>query len=156
MLGLTANGISSIFGHAVLALQKTKAAVAITVASQVVAILLFLVLVPFMDFAGLALASSLVPLSSALLYYLYLKKFIPSLYTIFFHEAYIKIIILSAISSCFIWGIMQLQLPSFIQMIASLTLGVLLYLGLAHVWRIEEMHQITDIFRKKLQSIVPL
>lgn len=156
VLGLTTNGISSIFGHAVLALQKTKAAVAITVASQVVAILLFILLVPYMDFAGLALASSLVPLSSALLYYLYLKKFIPSLYTIFIHGAYIKILILSAITSFIIWGIMQLQLPSFLQMVVSLTVGAGFYLGLAHVWHIEEMHQLTNIFRKQLQKILPL
>lgn len=156
VLGLTTNGISSIFGHAVLALQKTKAAVAITVATQVVAILLFIALVPYMDFAGLALASSLVPLSSGLLYYLYLRRFIPSLYTIFIHTAYIKIIVLSLLSSFLIWGIMQLQLPSFLQMIVGLATGSFFYLVLAQVWHIEEMHQLTDIFRKKFQKISPL
>ncbi len=156
VLGLTTTGISSIFGHAVLALQKTKAAVAITIASQVVAISLFLLLVPYMGFAGLALASSLVPLSSALLYYLYLTRFVPSLHTIFIHATYGKTIILSCISSLLIWGIMQLHLPSIAQMLVSLILGSLLYFGLSHLWHIEEMKQLTDIFRAKFTKLKPV
>jgi putative peptidoglycan lipid II flippase len=156
VLGLTTNGISSIFGHAVLALQKTKAAVAITIASQVVAIALFILLVPYMDFAGLALASSLVPLSSALLYFLYLRKFIPSLYTIFLHAAYGKMIILSSISSLLIWGVMQLQLPGVIELGVALILGGGTYLGLAHAWHITEMHQVTNILRLKVQKTLSL
>jgi putative peptidoglycan lipid II flippase len=156
VLGLTTTGISSIFGHAVLALQKTKAAVAITIASQVVAISLFILLVPYMGFAGLALASSLVPLSSALLYYLYLNRFIPSLHTIFIHATYGKTIILSLLSSLLIWGIMQLHFPSIIQMVVSLIAGALLYFGLSHLWHIEEMQQLTTIFRTKFQKLKPL
>ncbi|MEK7499728.1 MAG: murein biosynthesis integral membrane protein MurJ [Patescibacteria group bacterium] len=153
VLGLTTNGISSILGHAVLALQKTKAAVIITIASQVVAITLFMMFTPRMGFAGLALASSLVPLSSALLYFLYLGRFIPALHTIFVHITYVKIIILSGISSLLIWCIMQLQLPSIAQMMISLAVGSLFYLACAHMWHIEEMRQISDIFRRKFQKI---
>ncbi len=156
VLGLTTTGISSILGHAVLALQKTKAAVAITIVSQVVAISLFLFLVPRMDFAGLALASSLVPLSSALLYFLYLRRYISSLHGIFIHGTYMKTVVLSAFSSLGIWLVIQMQLPGILQMLVALCTGALIYLGLAHVWRIEEMHQLTDIFRRKLQKIVPL
>lgn len=156
VLGLTTTGISSILGHAILALQETKAAVAITIASQAVAIALFTLLVPHMGFAGLALASSLVPLSSALLYYLYLTRFIPSLHVIFMHRTYIKTIILSLLSSSCIWGIMQLHLPSLVQLLLSLSAGVLLYLLLSHVWHIEEMTQVTRIFRAKIQKLKPL
>lgn len=156
VLGLTTTGISSIFGHAVLALQKTKAAVAITIASQVVAIALFILLVPYMGFAGLALASSLVPLSSALLYFLYLTRFVPSLGNVFIHATYGKVIILATLSSLSIYGMMQLHLPSIMQLISSLAVGALLYLGLSHVWHIEEMKQITDIFKKKFQKVIPL
>lgn len=156
VLGLTTTGISSIFGHAVLALQKTKAAVAITIASQVVAISLFMLLVPYMGFAGLALASSLVPLSSAALYYLYLTRFIPSLHTIFIHATYGKTLVLASLSSLLIWSIIQLHLPSLLQMIVSLVFGALLYFGLSHLWHIEEMKQVTDIFRAKFQKLKPL
>lgn len=153
VLGLTTNGISSVLGHAVLAMQKTKAAVIITAASQFVAIALFIVLTPHMGFAGLALASSLVPLSSAFLYYMFLKRSLPSLHTIFFHSTYLKVIILSGISSLIIWSIIQVHLPSILQLLVGLSVGSLCYLGLAHMWQIEEMHQVTGIFKKKFQQI---
>lgn len=153
VLGLTTTGISSILGHAVLAFQKTKGAVVITIASQVVAIVLFVLLTPRMGLAGLALASSLVPLSSALLYYLYLTRFIPSLHLIFIHSTYMKTIILSSLSSLCIWAFMQLGLPSLAEMVLSLTGGSLLYLGLSHLWHIEEMQQITRIFLSKFQKL---
>src|SRR3989344_2451499 len=147
VLGLTTNGISSIFGHTVLALQKTKAAVAVTIASQVVAIVLFIILTPRMGFAGLALASSLVPLSSAFLYFMYSTRFISSLHTIFFHATYIKTIVLSIISSLIIFGIMQLGLSDVATLFISLGVSAGAYLGLARLWHIEEMQYITNIFR---------
>ncbi len=151
VLGLTTTGMSSILGHAVLALQKTKTAVAITIASQVVAISLFYFLVPNMGMAGLALASSLVPLSSAALYFFYLKKYIPSLGTIFTHTTYIKTITLTVVSSIVVWVVStSLTSHAVVQIVASLGTGALCYLALAHVWHIEEMRELSSMIRRKL------
>lgn len=149
VLGLTTTGISSILGHAVLALQETRAAVAITISSQAVAIALFLLLVPAMGFSGLALASSLVPISAALLYYLYLTRFVSHLSRIFFHPVYVKIIFLSVLSSVTIWRVAQFSFPPILNIIIPLTVGSLLYVGLSYAFKIEEMHQITQIVTSK-------
>lgn len=153
VLGLTTTGISSIFGHAVLALQETRAAVAVTVCSQAVAIALFVLLVPYMDFAGLALASSLVPLSSALLYYLYLTRFVSKLHTIFLHATYAKTIVLSLISSGIIWFASEVPFAPIIQLIAALLVGSAAYLFLARMWHIEEMDELLAIVHVKFKRI---
>lgn len=159
VLGLTINGISSVFGYAVLALQETRAAVAVTIASQAIAIALFVLLVPPLAHAGLALASSLVPLAIALLYFLFLTRFIPRLYTIFFHTSYLKIAAL-ATGLFFIVlfshrYILNLPLPSGVSLTAQLIipslLGSLFFFTGAHLWRVEEMRELTHLARKKLK-----
>jgi|GEM_PF-1247710 putative peptidoglycan lipid II flippase len=161
VMGLTTNGISSVFGHATLALQKTRAAVAVTMASQVVAIGLFLVLVPVMSHAGLALASSLVPISIALLYFLYLTKFIPNLISVFLHVTYIKIIVLSVLMGLLVYVSAPVfshlssvaQLSLFLQVFVPTILGATFYFLCAYFWCIPEMHDLLDIFRSKLGKL---
>lgn len=154
VLGLTTTGISSILGHAVLAIQKTRAAVAITIISQVVAISLFYFLVPIMGMAGLALASSLVPLSSALLYFLYLRRHIPALSTIFAHTTFIKTLVLALISCSVVWfASVSLAGYGLMQIIVSLGIGALCYLALAHVWHIEEMTEVLGMVRAKFTKV---
>lgn len=154
VLGLTTTGISSILGHAVLAIQKTRAAVAITIGSQVVAIALFYTLVPIMGMAGLALASSLVPLSSAALYFLYLRQHIPALITIFTHTTYVKTIVLAIISSVVVWAVsVSLTNYGLIQVIMSLAAGALCYLVFAHLWHIEEMREVIGMARAKFKKV---
>ena len=153
VLGLTTTGISSVFGHAILALQETRAAVAITIASQVVAIALFVLLVPHMGMAGLALASSLVPLSSALLYYLYLTRFIPKLHAIFFHSAYIKIFSITSISCAVVFVVRPIfAVNSFVEIFIPLAIGVLLYGLLAYACKLEEMHEVIQIIQIKMNK----
>lgn len=150
VLGLTTTGISSVLGHAVLAIQKTRAAVAITIGSQIVAITLFAILVPYMGMRGLALASSLVPLSSALLYFLYLRKHIPSLGTIFIHATYGKTILLATLSSCIALGTLSL-LPAhvMVRIIVPTLAGAVCYIVLAQLWHIEEMREVSSMIRAK-------
>ncbi len=147
VLGLTTTGISSVLGHAVLAIQKTKAAVAITIASQIVAMALFYLLVPLMGMAGLALASSLVPLSSALLYFLYLQKHVASLKNIFVHRTYPKTVALTLIACSLVWFVMQITSLFPIALIA----GAAFYLIAAYLWHVEEMQGLTDIVYAKLK-----
>src|SRR3989344_1401965 len=153
VLGLTTTGISSIFGHAILALKETRAAVAITLASQIVAIALFMLLVPRMGMAGLALASSLVPLSSALLYYMYLKRFVPNLHAIFSHSAYIKIAIMTGLSCGIIFFLHPLFAINPVMEIAiPLAFGIALYSALSYIWKLEEMHDVLEIIQMKLHK----
>jgi putative peptidoglycan lipid II flippase len=154
VIGLTTNGISSVFGHTVLALQETRAAVAVTVASQAIAIALFVMLVPLMAHAGLALASSLVPIAIAGLYFLYLQRYVPQLGLIFRHRTYVKTVVLaialaiaiSIIQPFFRIGILQLLVPT--------SIGSLIYFGGAYLWRIHEMHELSAMVKSKYLKLL--
>lgn len=154
VLGLTTTGISSVFGHAILALKETRAAVAITICSQAVAISLFALLAPHMGVAGLALASSLVPLSSALLYYLYLTRYVSGLHYVFAHTAYIKMIVLTTISCALVWFIRPLvAFNILVELIVPSAIGALCYLGLAYMWKLEEVQEVLENISKKFAKV---
>ncbi|MDP3997142.1 MAG: murein biosynthesis integral membrane protein MurJ [bacterium] len=157
-LGLAINGLSSILGHTVLALQETRAAVAVSISSQAVAIFLFVLLTPRMGVAGLALASSLVPLVIAGLYFLYLSRFIPRLHLAYWHSSYPKIIVLT-VAMFFLLRLVfpllsifpdQPALSNLIQVIIPIITGAAFYLTAAYLWRIEEIHDIVAIAKNKL------
>ncbi|MBI1833815.1 MAG: murein biosynthesis integral membrane protein MurJ [Candidatus Andersenbacteria bacterium] len=152
VLGLTTNGISSVFGHAVLALQKTKAAVIVSIASQIVAISLFLLLVPPMGHAGLALASSLVPISTALLYGFYLRRHIPNLTRAFHHITFLKTACLAILLAAVILFIRTVELPgiSLTQLFLPTLIGCVVFFGGAWLWKVEEMETVLAIIRGKL------
>lgn len=160
VLGLTVNGISSVLGHATLALQETRASVAVSVASQAIAIALFVLLVPRLAHAGLALASALVPLSIALLYYLYLTRFIPRLKSIFWHITYVKTAALALALAAAVTIISPLsrhltdiqQLSLFLQILLPSLVGAFVFFGGAYLWRIPEMRELTAIAHHKLNS----
>lgn len=154
VIGLTTNGVSSALGHATLALQKTRAAAAVTIASQLVAISLFFWLTPRLAHAGLALASSLVPLAIALLYFIYLKRFIPGLGRIFWHPTYVKTIIAStalAGAVTFTQTYFQEIFP-FSQLLLPTVVGAATYFAAARFLRIPELNQLLAIFSKKVSS----
>lgn len=152
IIGLTTNGISSVLGHAVLALQKTRAAVAVTVCSQAVAIALFLLLVPALAHAGLALASSLVPLSSGLLYFLYLTRFMPRLHTIFWHATYAKTILLTGAMALVILAMSRLVPGVLLVLMASTVAGIGVFFGGAYWWRVPEMKDVVGILQGKVNK----
>lgn len=157
-IGLTTNGISSILGNTTMALQKTRAAVAVTAASQIVAIALFAALVPFMQHAGLALASSLVPLSSGLLYYLYLRRYIPNLRSAIFQPQLLKIIVLGAIVSVVLWLLLHATENYLatdtqgmaIRLIIGAIFGGTIFFGGAYLWRINELEEVRRVLARKL------
>lgn len=161
VIGLTTNGISSVFGHATLALKETRASVAVGIASQAVAISLFVWFVPRMGLAGLALASSLVPLAIALLYFLYLTRYVSELWRIFWHPTYLKIAVLAAMlgvatyftyqKSQFLHGHSQIML--ILSLIIPTAVGSLVFFGGAYLWRIPEMRDVTDIARDKVKAL---
>ncbi len=158
ILGLTINGIGSVLGYATLAIQKTRASVAVSVASQLVAIGLFFLLVPRLKLAGLALTSSLVPIAIAGLYFWYLTRFIPNLGRVFVHRSYIKITALAIILYLAIIAshraVLTLSLSSgpstLAQFLIPTALGTALYFGGAWLLKIPEMEVLITIAKNKL------
>lgn len=159
-LGLVTNGISAVFGYATLAMQKTKAAVTVTIASQIVAIGLFFYLTPLMGHAGLALASSLVPLAIGLFYILYLSRFIPQIWSVFWHVTYIKTIMGSAVLAAILIICLAAlsELPSslttsLIRLIVPTVLAMVTYAAIAYFWRIPEMRQVTALVSQRISKV---
>lgn len=161
-LNLCTTAISSILGHAVLAMQRTRTAVAITIASQAVAISLFVMLVPRLQHAGLALASSLVPLSAALLSFIHVRPLLPQANQIFWQLPLLKIAVLGAGLIVVLWAWQQflVQLPVVFQdplvsVISSTVIGALAFFGGAWAWRMPEMNDLVALVTarfKKLRS----
>ena len=156
-IGLITNGISTLFGYATLALQKTKISVAITITSQVAAILLFLALVPLMGHNGLALTSSLVPLVSGALYITYIKRHVPNLSTVFVDAVYLKIAFLSALLGLAVYYslhvITKLNLGSIttiLELIVPTVVGIATYTLGAYMWKIPEMTEAFQIIQSKI------
>lgn len=152
VIGLITNGISSILGYTVLALKETRASVAVSIASQAIAISLFVLLVPKLQHAGLALASSLVPLSITLLYFLYLTRFIPNLGRIFWHRTYVKIMFLGLALAAAIHFTQPSNLPSFWQVVIPAAIGTAVFFGGAYILKIEEMHEVLAIITGKIKK----
>ena len=161
IIGLTTNGISSMFGHTVLALKQTPASVAVTISSQVIAISLFVLLVPRMGLAGLALASSLVPLSTALLYFLYLTRYIPNLQRVFYHTTLLKTVVLALLLAAAVFFTREwtaaltpfTEVNTLLQLVIPTGVGILVFFGIAHLWRIHEMSELLAIASGKLQKL---
>lgn len=157
VIGLTGNGISSVLGHATLALQKTRASVAVTIASQAIAIALFVLLVPTMGHAGLALGSSLVPLSIALLYFLYLTRFITHLWSIFRHQTYLKTITMTLVMAEIVARVVRYLEPlasnnlagHLVAVLVPTAIGLAVFTAGAYLWNIPEMHDVLAIVKQK-------
>ncbi len=159
IIGMTTNGISAVLGYTVLALKETRASVAVTICSQAIAIALFVLLVPSMGHAGLALASSLVPISAALLYFIYLGRWVPDLKNVFLHKTYIKTIISGALLAILLLALRPLlsglangQLTALVQVLVPATIGSVFYFGAAYIWRIHEMRELMAILRHKMEK----
>ncbi len=157
VIGLITNGISSVFGHTVLAIQHTRAAVAITIASQAIAAFLFLLLVPVMAHAGLALASSLVPLAITLLYFLHLSKYIPGLMRVFWHRTYAQTLFLGLVLAAVIILLRPIaqalpvpsKLSALLQVLIPAVIGSAVYFGASFIWGIREMHEVVGMLKEK-------
>lgn len=157
ILGLTTNGISSVFGHATLALQRTRAAVVVTIASQLIAIVLFFYLVPLMGHAGLALGSSLVPISITLFYFIYLRRIIPRLPSVFVHITFVKTGVLTLIMALLVALLLQFIKPLVADTISDRLMlvalpslsGALFFAAAAYLWQIPEMNDIMNLLKQK-------
>lgn len=156
-IGLFTNGIGALFGYTTLALQKTRAAVAVTILSQVVAMALFWYLTPRLGHAGLALASSLVPIAIAAMYILYLRRFIPNILSVFWHPTYSKSIILAAAMTAGLYAMQTLispaALPAVIHTALLIITGAGIYLYGARLLHISEAAIATELVIDKVKAL---
>lgn len=156
-IGLITNGIGALFGYTTLALQKTKAAVAVTILSQCAAIALFAYLTPRMGHAGLALASSLVPIAIAVMYMAYLRRFIPNILSVFWHPTYIKSIILAVAMTAGLYainsGISPTSLPTVIHTALLIAVGMGIYIYGAHLMGVSEVATASELVVDKLKAV---
>lgn len=161
-INLCTTAVSSILGQAVLAMQRTRAAVAITIASQAVAISLFVVLVPRLQLAGLALASSLVPISAALLSFIHLRPLLPHANQIFWQLPLLKIAVLGVVlmGTLRTWQLFLTSLPAVgtspvIQLVSSTIVGSSIFFGGAWLWRMPEMDDLRTLTINRLKKLRP-
>ena len=111
-----------------------------------------------MAHAGLALGSSLVPLSIGLLHFLYLSRFIPNLKQIFWHMTYLKTFVLTALLGLIVFSLIPLTTNLLPNKDAALAIQLAIIIGIsasvyffgAHIWRIPEMQDVTTIIRNKI------
>lgn len=158
VLGLTINGISSVLGHTTLALQQTRASVAVSISSQAIAIFLFILLVPVLGHSGLALASSLVPISITGLYFLYLRQFIPQLWRIFWHRTFLKVGFLALLLTAVLYYTIPLasafsaprQISLLLQLAIPSILGSIIFFGGSWLLHVQETHELWNIMKNKL------
>ena len=116
---------------------------------------------PKLAHAGLALASSLVPLAIALLYFLYLTRFIPHLSVIFYHATYTKTAILALVMGILVflvspWSTLvtdHQQISLFLQILLPSIIGATFFLVGAYLWRIPELIQLLKLFRTRWSKL---
>lgn len=159
-ISLWTNAVSSLLGHTVLALQRTRAAVAVTVASQAVAICLFVILVPRLQHAGLALASSLVPLVSAALYFIYIMPILPQSYRLFWQGSLLKIVLLGLGLFVLLWAWVQFILPPvatvlpvLLQLLLPTLVGGSGFFIAAYFWGIDEVRDLALLMRRRVEKL---
>lgn len=90
LIGLVANGLSSLLGHLALALKVTHVSVSVTAIAHGVSTLLFILLTPRLGIRGLALATAITPFILALLYLAGLRRRVPRLWAIFADPGLVK------------------------------------------------------------------
>jgi peptidoglycan biosynthesis protein MviN/MurJ (putative lipid II flippase) len=117
-------------------------------------------LVPPLAHAGLALASSLVPIVITILYYLYLSRFIPRLASVFWHRTYFKTIVLAGALAIAVSLVKPTadslsdasEVMRALQLIAPALAGSLVFFGGAYLWGVPEMSQLIRLAQTKLRA----
>lgn len=160
VVGLLGNGVSSLLGHAALALQATRISVWVNIALQTIAAGLFLLVTPSLGVKGLALVSGIGPFMLTALYTVGLRRRIPNLGTIFTATTGVKLLLAGA--ACAVLVTMTLNLLRPMQAGPARDLGMLGggaiagllgYLGAAWLLRVPEVNTARDIVRHALRPI---
>lgn len=162
MIGLIGNGVSSLLGHLTLALQRTKISVAVNIALQTIAASLFVLLVPRLGVAGLALVSGLGPFVLTALYLFALRNVVPNLSAVFLDRVFMRLALAGGACGVLVaattTGIHTLLPPGVMRDFASLLAGGGAGLGafLTTAWllRVPEIGMFWDLARHAARSVM--
>lgn len=146
MIGVTGNGVSSLFGHLTLALQETKLTVAVNVALQAIAAGLFALVTPRWGVAGLALVSGIGPFILTALYAWALHRRLPRLRGLLADPVYLHLLLAGVVCVITVMAAQRIaaNVPSGLpQDLTSLTLGgvfgMMGYVGAARLLGVAEV-----------------
>lgn len=162
VIGLVGNGISSLLGHLTLALQKTRVAVAVSVALQAILASLFVLLVPRIGVAGIALASGLGPFVLTGLYLIALRREVPKLGRMLADPLFPKLALAGAACATLV-GLTTaraeaLLSPSLLRDISTLvaggTAGLAGFLGVAWLLKVREVTMVRDLATHAFRSLL--
>ncbi|MCM8788293.1 MAG: murein biosynthesis integral membrane protein MurJ [Candidatus Omnitrophica bacterium] len=150
-VGLVFYGLATVITRAFYAYHDTSTPVKVGLISIITNALLDMFLMRFMGHGGIALSTSVVGLENFILLYWLLKKKFGLLETKRLLNAFFRILLVG-----FCWGIMvqlikMLMLPcgTLITVVFGTLSGVLLYIGIAAIFRFPEIRE-TRIFRWKI------
>jgi putative peptidoglycan lipid II flippase len=152
LIGLIANGVSSLLGHLALALKVTRTSVLVTIGAQICSIAMFMLFAPRMGIRGLALASALGPFVLTLLYLIALRPRITGLVRSVFNPGLFSFATSGAALAVTLMLVKRfLPLPESsrsadeLLVIVSAILGSLTYLLLSKLLKIPEVRNAEEI-----------
>lgn len=140
-IGMVGSGLREIISRTFYALQDTKTPMINASLAVLLNIVLNLLLSKYMGVSGLALATSIAGITSALLLYLSLRRKIGSLGTINLLRSFVKILLSSIIMGVIVYttyNITVLHFNEVLTLIISIFIGVFTYFTFLYLFRLKE------------------
>ncbi|MBR4949981.1 MAG: murein biosynthesis integral membrane protein MurJ [Clostridia bacterium] len=134
-------------------MKDSKTPIRNSIYAIIINIVLNFILSSFMGISGLALATSISAVSSAVLMYFSLKKKIGKLDERNISFLFIKILVISVIVAAamyFLYNILLINLGIFISFAITLVFGVLLYIAFAYIFKVEDIKVFLNSFIRKI------
>lgn len=144
------------------AIRDTRTAVLINVIIILVNILLSFVFVGWLSFRGLALAYSLAGLLSMVLLFYLLRKKIGPMGGRRMMVSFVKTMISSGVMyfsvAIFLWALQpyldqSIKVVQILELLLAIGIGAMSYIGMALILRIDEMHDIVSLVRRKTNCV---
>jgi len=151
IVSMLANGISNLLGHLALAMKVTKVSVQVTILTQIVTTILFIILGPRYGIKGLAMGSAISPFVLTFLYTAFLSKKLPHVWKIFMDKFLIKVAISGLALYATVIFMRQLPYPwhgnlhNLILIFTCTITGLAVYIVASFALAIPEVHTIKDI-----------
>lgn len=157
-VGLAAMAVSTLLTRVYYSLQDTKSPMFFGVVSVTVNIILNLILIKFMAHSGLALATSIAAIIATILMLFKLKRKIGALGTVRYIKCGVKAGIASAIMGAASYAVYQGMsktldrgnVYSLISLLAAVGIGMVVYLILCYLFRVEEIRIVIGKVKQRL------
>ncbi len=162
MIGVFATGITNILANVFYGLEKTKILVKITLVVITLNIILNFILVRYLAHGGLALATSLTNILSLVFHAFVLGRYLPKMRAVLVQKYFLRLLLPSLLMGCFTYFAFHLisafwPAQTLFQQVLNLVILVVtstgIYLLLAYLLKLREMHLALDFVRAKLNKI---